>query len=173
MRDFNRDLDTGHAKIRTFSGVISKQFPYYVAPTLENGNFDKAISHFGVNNLLQNRNRLKAVDELILNLEKTATKSQDTVNGYTFGVSKAIVSGIVFNKRVANSFVDEVNSKVINIYKHNSFGYINNRNISNIYLFDDGLHLLESGICILANNFICRLNYFCRRIYTIQTHIFN
>ena len=27
--------------------------------------------------------------------------------------------------------------------KHNSFWYINNRNISNIHLFDDGFHMLE------------------------------
>ena len=80
----------------------------------------------------------------------------------SFGVSKVVVSAIVFNKKVANSFVDEVNSKVISKSEHNSLGYINNGNVSNIHLFDDGLHLLESGICILANNFICRLNYFLR-----------
>ena len=80
----------------------------------------------------------------------------------SFGVSKVIVSGIVFNKKVANSFVDEANSKIISMCEHNSLGYINNWNISNIHLFDDGLHLSESGMCMLANNFICRLNYFLR-----------
>ena len=91
----------------------------------------------------------------------------------SFGVNRVIVSGIVFNKKVANSFVDEVNSKIVSMYKHNSLGYINNGNISNIHLFDDGLHLLESGMCVLANNFVCRLNYFYGRIYTIQTYKFN
>ena len=109
-----------------------------------------------MNDLLQNRNQSKAVGELIINLEKTATKCM------SFRVSKVKVSGIVFNKKVGNSFVDEVNSKIISMCKHNSFGYINNGNISNIHLFDDVLHLLESGMCILANNFICRLNYFLR-----------
>ena len=46
------------------------------------------------------------MDELILNLKKTATKCM------SFEVSKVIVSSIVFNKKVANSLVDEVNSKV-------------------------------------------------------------
>ena len=96
------------------------------------------------------------MDELILNLKKTATKC------ISFGVRKVIVSGIVFNKRVANSFVDEANSKIISMCKHNSFEYINNGNISNIHLFEDGFHLLESGMCLLANNFICKLNYFFR-----------
>ena len=75
-------------------------------------------------------------------------------------------------KKVANSFVYKVKSKIISICKHNSFGYINNGNNSNIHLFDDGLHLLESGICILANNFICRLNYFFTDAVTPSERIF-
>ena len=82
------------------------------------------------------------MDKLILSLKKTSTRY------ISFRVSKVIVSGIVFNKRVANSFVDEANSKIISMCKHNSFEYINNGNISNINLFDDGPHLLESGMCI-------------------------
>ena len=50
-RDFNRELDTGRAKIRTLLGAISKEFQHYVTPTLEDGNFDIAILHFGVNDL--------------------------------------------------------------------------------------------------------------------------
>ena len=56
VTDFNSELDTGHAKIRSFPGAISKEFPHYVTPTLEDGNFDIAILHFGVNDLLRNKN---------------------------------------------------------------------------------------------------------------------
>ena len=155
---------TGHRKNRIviFGDSITRRIRvrvtllHYVTPTLEDGNFDIAILHFGLNDLLRNKNQSKAVDELIINLKKTATKCM------SFGVSQVIVSGIVYNKKVANSFVDEVNSKIISMCEHNTLGYINNGNISNIHLFDDGLHLLESSMCILANNFICRLNYFLR-----------
>ena len=92
MRDFKRELDIGHAKIKTFPGENSKEFPHYITPSLEDGNFDVAILHFGVNDLLQNRNRSKAVDELILTLKKTATKCM------SLGIIKVIISGIVFNK---------------------------------------------------------------------------
>ena len=156
MRDFIREFDTGHGHARTFPGATLEDFLHYITPTLEVGNFDIDILHFGVNNLLQNRNQSKAVDEVILNLKKTNTKCM------SFVVSKVIVASIVFNKRVANSFVDEANSKIISMRKHGSFEYINSGDISNIHLFDDGLHLLESGMSILANNFICRLNYFLR-----------
>ena len=141
---------TGHRKncIVIFGDSITRR--------IRARDFDIAILHFGVNDLLQSTNQSKAGDELIINLKKTATK------GTSFGVRKVIVSGIVFNKKVANSFVDEVNSIIISMCEYNSLGYINYGNISNIHLFDDGFHLLESGMCILANNFICRLNYFLR-----------
>ena len=100
MRDFSRELNTGHAKIRTLPGAISKKFRHYITPTLDDGNFDIAVLHFGMNDLLRNRNQSEVVDELILNMKKTVTKC------FSFGVRKFIVSGIVFNKRVANSLVD-------------------------------------------------------------------
>ena len=62
-RDFNRELNTDYAKIRTFPGTTSKEFPHYVTPTLEEGDFDIAILHFGVNDTLQNRNRSEAQDK--------------------------------------------------------------------------------------------------------------
>ena len=43
--------------------------------------------------------------------------------------------------------------------KNNNFIFVDNINISNIHLFDDGLHLVESGRCILAN-VIDRINNF-------------
>ena len=33
MRDFNRELDTGHAKIKTFPVANSKEFSHYVLPS--------------------------------------------------------------------------------------------------------------------------------------------
>ena len=42
--------------------------------------------------------------------------------------------------------------------KNNNFIFVDNSSISNIHLFDDCLHLLESSRCILANNVIDRIN---------------
>lgn len=49
---FSRELGTGHAKIKTFLGANSKESPHYNTPTLEDDNFDEAILHFSVNDLL-------------------------------------------------------------------------------------------------------------------------
>ena len=47
--------------------------------------------------------------------------------------------------------------------EENCLHYINNNNITIRHLFKDGLHLLESGKCTLANNFIDSLNHFLLR----------
>ena len=139
MRDFNRELNTGHARIRTFPGAVSKEYPHYITPTLEDGNFDIAILHFGVNDLLRNRNQSEALDELILNLEKTATKC------ISFGVRK--VSSIFYNKRVPNLFVDEANSKIISMCKHKSFEYIIT-GISLVYIYLTMAFICWSQVCV-------------------------
>ena len=43
-------------------------------------------------------------------------------------------------------FVDEVNSKIVSMCKHNSFGYINKGNISNMNFFDNCRHW--SQVCV-------------------------
>ena len=54
--------------------------------------------------------------------------------------------------------LEEVNEKISFMCKKNNFIFVDNSNISNIHLFDDRLHLVESGRCILANNVIDRIN---------------
>ena len=76
------------------------------------------------------------------------------------GVSKVFVSVIVGNKRIPESLLEEVNEKISFVCNKNNFIFVDNSNISNIHLFDDGLHLVESGRCILANNVIDRINNF-------------
>ena len=44
--------------------------------------------------------------------------------------------------------------------KNHAIIYICNGNISDINLYQDGLHLLEPGKCLLASNFIQVLNNF-------------
>ena len=83
---------------------------------------------------------------------KTAAKSM------SHGVSKYRASPTVRNKMFSESFIEEVNQK--RCVKKNFFKFVDNKNISNAHLFDDGLHLVESGRCISANHVIDPLNDF-------------
>ena len=53
-------------------------------------------------------------------------------------------------------------SSISNMCRDNSFVFIDNNNVPTSSLFRDGLHLLEVGKRILANNFIDNLNNFLR-----------
>ena len=46
------------------------------------------------------------------------------------------------------------------MYKKNGIALVDNGNICNMDLYQDGLNLLERGNCLLAKNFIFVLNNF-------------
>ena len=138
FREFNNEIKNGYAKFKTFPRA------------------DSAVLHFGVNDLLQKTlSKSDTVENLTENIRKAAVKCM------SHGVSKVFVSAIVRNKMIPESLLEEVNKKIFFMCKkNNNFIFVDNSNISNIYLFDDGLHLVESGICILENNAIGCTNIF-------------
>ena len=65
----------------------SREILHYVNPTLESGNYDSAVLHFGVNNLLQKAlSKSDTVENLITeNIRRAAVKCM------SHGISKVIV----------------------------------------------------------------------------------
>ena len=113
----------------------------------------------GVNDLLNDKSP-SSTDDLVSNLVKIANKCK------SFGVMDLFVSGIAFNKRLPYAVIKKVNEKIVDLCKKNGIVFIDNGNISNMDLYQVGLHLLERGKCLLANNFILVLNNFLN----IHTH---
>ena len=66
----------------------------------------------------------------------------------------------VYTARVSLPILEGVHRLISNYCRENAYFYIDNRNIRGFCLYKDGLHLLESGKKILANNFIVNLNKF-------------
>ena len=153
VRDFNQQVKNGYAKFKCFPGCNSKEILHYTEPTLETGFYDSAILHVGVNDLLNNKSP-SSTDDLVSNLVKIVNKCK------SFGVMDLFVSGIAFNKRLPYAVIKKVNEKIVDMCKKNGIVFIDNGNISNMDLYQDGLHLLERGKCLLANNFIFVLNNF-------------
>ena len=78
-----------------------------------------------------------------------------------FGVKYIFISGLVYTKRIIiNEFLEDLHLKLVNVCKEMQVYFIDNRNITGFYLFRDGLHLLESGKMLLANNFVSNFNNF-------------
>ena len=91
-------------------------------PTLKDRIYNTAIIYVGVNDFLNNKNTNK-VDELVNNLKSTAIKCISN------GIAKVMVSGIVINNKMSDSFVADVNKKIAMMSKKNSLVYMDNANI--------------------------------------------
>ena len=124
-------------------------------PTLKSKNFDAALLHVGVNDLLNDESQ-DSVQNLLDNLKQIGLKCKSA------GVARILISGIVVNNKLTRAYISSVNQRISNICRDNSFVFIDNNNIPTSSLFRDGLHLLEIRKRILANNLIDNLNNFLR-----------
>ena len=159
VREFNQQVKNGYAKSKSFPGCNNKETLHYIEPTVETDFYDSAILHVGVNDLLNNKSP-SSTDNLVSNLVKIVNRCK------SFGMMDLFVSGIAFNKRLPYAVIKKVNEKIVDMYIKNGIAFIDNGNISNMDLYQDDLHLLERGKCLLPNNFIFVLNNFLN----IHTH---
>ena len=104
-----------------------------------------------VNDLLDNKSA-SSVENLVSNLVKIVNKCK------SFGMMDLFVSGIAF--KLPYTVIKKVNEKIVHMCKKNDIVFIDKRNISNMDLYQDRLHLLERGKCLLGKNFIFTLNDF-------------
>ena len=74
------------------------------------------------------------------------------------------LSGIVYIKRIALQILNDIHDRLISLCKRLEINYIDNRNIRETHLFKDGLHLIDTGKQILANNFVFNLNNFSYQV---------
>ena len=142
--------------MKSFPGGTSNELLYYVEPTLQNKNFDDALLHVGVNDLLNDESQ-DSVQNLLDNLRQIGLKCKSA------GVKRVLISGIVVNNKLTSAYISSVNQRISDMCRDNSFVFIDNNNIPTSSLFRDGLRLLEVGKRILANNFIDNLNNFLRK----------
>ena len=146
MRDFNQQVTNGYAKFISFPGCNSKEISLYIEETSETDFYDGVILHVGVKDLLNDKSP-SSTENLVSNLVNIVNKCK------SFGVMDLFFSGIAFNKRLPYTVIKKVNEKVV-------------ENIFNMDLYEDGLHLLERGKCLLVKNFIFVLN----NLLNMHTH---
>ena len=118
---------------------------------LEGIQVDTVVIHIGVNDLLNYSNQSR-IDSVMNNNICIVEKCRN------YGVKNIFLSDIVFTTRVSLDILIQVHNMVSNFFYNNGLYYIDNRNIRVDYLCKDGLHLIDKGKVVLANNFIINLN---------------
>ena len=149
MIRFNKLIINGHCLKRAHGGATSSQLNYYVQAALYEDKPDTIIINAGTNNFSKKKNQ--TAEETCAEILKIVESCR---NG---GVLKIFVSSITC-RPLYQEKIDSVNKLLkyyAGIYRYE---FIDNSGITKEHLKKDGVHLLHSGICILANNFLAHIN---------------
>ena len=151
MHEFNRYVTNGNAKLLSFPGASSHQLLHYIDVHLDEEIPKAVILHIGVNDVLNDHSQSN-IDNFIKNISKMVDKCRSV------GVTNIFVSVLVYTTKVSVPVLERIHESLVAHCENRNCVYIDNRNIHGMHLFKDGLHLMNSGKDILANNFIFNLN---------------
>ena len=101
--NISRALTNGRARFKYFPAATSKELLHYIDVTLEESNFEVAVIHVGVNDLMNSNN---SVDKLLKNIYSMAEKYKKN------GVKKIFIRGIVKNNQINDFITQEVNRRI-------------------------------------------------------------
>ena len=163
MREFNRLCMNGKSQLKSFPGATARQLNHYIVPTLEEEDKpDVVIIHFGINDLLKKEG--KQSEEEIDNTAKEIAKEITNIGlrCKEYGVKNIFLSGIAYSAKVNINLIRKLNRQLECYCNDLCFEYINNENIRRHDLWKDGIHLQNSGIKIIVDNFLSNLHYYFR-----------
>ena len=126
--------------------ATSKEILHYLDVHLTSSSVDAVILHVGVNDLEDNSQ--SKIENLGKNLKSMVEKC------HTYGIKNAFISGLVYTTRIGLPVLERTNEMIVHLCNKLGICYVDNKNIRRKHLWKDGLHLVESGKAILANNFL-------------------
>ena len=143
----------------SFPGATSIEILHYLDDYLTNSSADAVILHVGVNDLLEDNSQPK-IKNLGNNLRSMVEKC------HTFAIKNVFISGLVYTTRTGLPVLERTHEMILHLCNKLGICYLDNRNIRMKHLWKNGLHLVESGKVILANNFLSYLS----KCFLILTH---
>ena len=141
--------------MKPFPGANAKELTHYVLPTLMEQSPDIVIIHVGSNNISRTRRNAKVQRNIDIVKEIINTGLTCKENG----VKKVFISSLLCRSdKEEMDKVNEINDLLKQRCVIENFGFISNETIRENHLWKDGIHLIDQGTTILANNFINVLN---------------
>ena len=111
--------------------------------------FESAILHMSVKDLLKHDSNIDAVTN---NIMKIASQCK------TYGIKNIFISGLTINNRLHSDLINTMNNALkLDCIKY-GYHFIENSNILPDNLWQEGLHLNNSGKGKLLNSFLVSLN---------------
>ena len=161
MGEFNSFIKKGQVSLNSFPGAKARQSNHRTILLLEDNTYDAAAIHVGINDLLS---KVKSTNDICKGIIYIGLRCRNNNIGMIFISSIAYISkvnpasirqlnGPLFDECRRNGF------KFVDECRRNGFKFVNNGAVSEIDLWTDGIHMIESGKRIIANNLINSLNY--------------
>ena len=149
MNRFNHLIVNGSAVKRAYGGATVSRLNCYVQAILKEDKPDEIIINAGTNNFTKKRNQTA---------QETTNEIMEIVKScHNGGVEKIYVSSITCRPMYQEK-VDKVNKLLQQYVQIYNYEFINNADIKEIHLRNDGVHLNNEGIYILADNFLNHIN---------------
>ena len=148
IKQMNQQIKNGNGRIHSFPGATSHKLLHYLDVNLDKYT-ETVVIPIEINDTL---NLASNVDGLLSDIK-------DMKKCRNFGVKYIFVSDLVYTKRIITE-LEDVHLKLVNVYKEIQLYFIDNMSITGYYLYRYGLHLLESGKKLLANNVVSNFNNF-------------
>ena len=158
IRELNSFIKNGKTKMVSFPGATSKEILHYLDIHLANSFADVVILHVGVNDLLEDNIQSK-IENLGKNLRSIVEKC------HTYRIKNVFISGLVYTTRIGLPVLEKTHEMIVHLCNKLGLCYVDNQNIRRKHLWKDGLHFVESGKVILANNFLSYLSKCLIRIH--------
>ena len=110
--------------------------------------YDLAAIHVGINNLFDN---VKSTNDICNDIIDVGQRCKY--------ISMVFISSIAYRSKVYPASIQQLNGLLFDEYSRNGFKFVDNGAVSEIDLCTGGIHMIESGKRIIANNLINSLSY--------------
>ena len=121
MREFNNHLEEGIAHLKAFPGSKSQQLNHHSILILQEYEYDGAIIHVGINDLIKNQNENKDATKITRDIIDIALQCRSHNIGTVF------VSSIVYSTKANYKLLCKVNNFLHEKRVKNGFYFIDNQ----------------------------------------------
>ena len=147
MCKFNSWINGANVQLKSFPGYKAMQLDYHTIPILQEQYYDATGIHVGINDLLNSSSK-ENVDEICDDIIKSALRCR------SHNIATTFTSSIAYSTKVNLQLIGNLNDLLYNACTKYGLHFVDNGAVSRCDLWKDGIHLLETGKAIIADNFI-------------------
>ena len=123
MKLFNKKLNGGIAHLKPFPGSKAKQMDNHAIPFLEEHQYDAAVMHVGINDLLKSRANIN-VSEIEKDIVNIALRCQ------SHNIATIFISSIVYSTKISHTKIQKLNGQSLNECTKYGFRLVDNGAVS-------------------------------------------